>query len=359
MWIDAHMHIGSLDRIVEARRWFESLGLAGCWILSLPVVPGADPHYERNFNPEVLAAKAAIGPSARAFGCLDHSNLADGKGLSHHLAEQVATLWDAGFDGLKLWEGKPEVRDVLQARLDDPRLLDAYRAAGERGMPIIMHVADPRDFWISGAGPWDYTKIDLPSFDQLLEEFESAVAACPGTRFIGAHALFLADDPPALRRLLDTYDNLMIDLATGDYLYPSWGGDDAKRSDAKAFVERYSDRILFGSDAFFFPKNMRLLRTISEYVNLERTLRLQRFLGERCAFANPFVPRFDRYPVLRGISLTQPALGHVAHDNAARLLPTARPLDADTVSDYLDRWAPSGDVRADRAKAVIAQELAR
>jgi predicted TIM-barrel fold metal-dependent hydrolase len=142
---------------------------------------------------------------------------------------------------------------------DDPRCLRLFRKAGELQCPVVLHLDIP--FVPDGKGGTTY---DLDWYGGTVENLERALDACPDTTFIGHAPGFWreisgdADADPAkypqgpvapggkLHRLFDTHPNLYADLSAGS-------GCRALARDpqhARAFIERYQDRLLFGRDIY-------------------------------------------------------------------------------------------------------------
>lgn len=371
--IDSHIHIGADERIDELRAYVRALNLSMVGLLSLPTAGvGAEGDRTVNFNPEVLAAAAALrqdDPLCRvvAYGSLDNRALLRLDGLSPSdwdPAEQVRELAAAGFDGLKLWEGKPDLQAALGISLDDDRLLGCYREAGSLGMPVLVHVADPPLFWEATDTPWSYRDRPVPAFEELLRQAAAIAAAVPATRFIFPHLLFLAADLPRLDRFLRAAPNVWVDLAPGNYLYPALAGvpvsptgrdlHAAERNvaEAREFFARRRDRILMGSDAFFFPRRSSVLPGTPLEENIERYLRLHRFLTTAAWFGSPYANTPDR-PVIAGLSLAPEVAEAVLSENGGRFFgadAAAPPREFDAAAAYLDAWARGPRGRTDEAE---------
>src|SRR6185436_12998441 len=116
-----------------------------------------------------------------------------------------------GADGLKIW--KPFGLHVCDhhnqlVAVDDARLDPLWATAGELGLPVMIHVADPVAFFtpldrfnerweeLHEHPDWhfyptrpkgDLSHPDFPSFDEVMDQFESLIRRHPGTNFIGAH----------------------------------------------------------------------------------------------------------------------------------------------------------------------------
>lgn len=370
--IDSHIHIGAEDRMEDLLGYRRILDLSMVGLLSLPTAGvGEEGNETINFNPEVLAAAALIrreAPTCRvvAYGSLDNRALLELDGLSRSdwdPAAQVRTLAGAGFNGLKLWEGKPDLQAALGITLADERLLECYREAGSRGMPVLVHVADPPLFWEASDTPWSYRGRGVPSYEELLRQAAAIAAAVPATTFIFPHLLFLAEDLPRLDAFLEAAPNALVDLAPGNYLYPALGGVPVTRSsrnleaaartaqEARSFFVRRRDRILMGSDAFFFSRRSAVLPGTSLEENLERYLRLHRFLTSDLSFGNPYANTPDR-PMITGLALPPEVAGALLLENGRRLFGAAPAASAPAVSAaaYLDIWARGPRGRSDDAE---------
>lgn len=171
------------------------------------------------------------------------------------LAESVA----AGARGVKVWKdlGLGVRASGALVLPDDARVVRVLREAGELGLPVLIHTADPVAFFeplderneridelVAQPDWWFGDRARHPSFDALIEALVALVAAAPTTTFVGAHMASLAEDLTRLDALLTRLPNLHVDT----------GGRMAELGrQPRAFarlVERHPDRVLFGSDAF-------------------------------------------------------------------------------------------------------------
>lgn len=142
---------------------------------------------------------------------------------------------------------------------DDPRCIQLFRAAGELGMPVVLHLDVP--FLPDENGRPAY-------FDNwyggTVENLERALVACPETVFIGHAPGFwreISADAPSCRdvypkgpvqapgqvhRLLETYGNLYADLSAGS------GRMALERDPAHAikFLTDFSEKLFFARDYY-------------------------------------------------------------------------------------------------------------
>lgn len=197
----------------------------------------------------------------------------DGRALVADLDASVA----AGARGLKIWKDLGlGVRDASGAlvRPDDERVVAVVRRAGEHGVPVLVHTADPVAFFDPlhasnerleelAAQPdwWFGDRSRHPSFDDLMASLEALVAACPGTSVIGAHVGCHAEDLAAVGRMMDAHPNFHADL--GGRL-----GEIGRQPRAFArLVAAHPDRILFGTDAY--PPEPQAYRNLYRFLETE------------------------------------------------------------------------------------------
>ncbi len=174
-----------------------------------------------------------------------------------------------GARGVKIWKDLGlTIRDADGALIlpDDPRVIDVVRHAGELGLPVLIHTADPKAFFepldarnerideLMQMKQWWFGDRSVhPTFDRLLAAHRTLVESCPGTRFIGAHAGCAAEDLDLVERLLDDCPHYTIDI----------GGRMAELGRQprrfRRLLERHPDRVLFGTDIYpATPEQFRL-----------------------------------------------------------------------------------------------------
>lgn len=236
-----------------------------------------------------------------------------------------------GAQGLKIW--KPfglHVRDQNDklVAVDDPRLDPLWATAGELGLPVLVHVADPVAFFdpidnhneryeeLSRHSDWHFPSPPYPPFLSIVEAFAVVVGRHPATTFIGAHVGCYAENLDWVGDVLRRCPNFYVDISAR-------AGELGRQPyTARRFFIEFADRILFGSD--FGPwldgyrSYYRLLETDDEYFS--------------------YVP-LDPPPQGRwyayGLHLPDDVLRKVYHENARRILgmDTTR-MDADHTAEH-------------------------
>jgi len=168
------------------------------------------------------------------------------------LAAQIGVLKEQGFDGLKLIEGKPEVRKLLPYRLDGFLYAQMWSALEQAQFPVIFHVADPDVFWDRERCPdwarqrgWDYSDGSYPSKEDLYAEVDAILGRHPRLKIIFPHFYFLSGDLPRAARFLDDHPSVCFDLAPHIDMYQDFS---SAPEAARRFFLQYQDRILYGTD---------------------------------------------------------------------------------------------------------------
>ncbi|NBB22226.1 amidohydrolase family protein [Runella sp. CRIBMP] len=193
--------------------------------------------------------------------------------------------------------------------INDPRMKPLLMKCGELGMPISIHVAE--DAWmylpsdstndgLMNAAKWrvDMTKEGILNHDQLITTLEEAVRDNPRTTFIACHLANCNADLSQLARLLDAYPNLYADISARFAEFapiPRF---------AKAFMEKYSDRLVYGTD-MGFSREMYLT-----------TFRILESADEHFYEHN----RFGYHWPLYGLSLSPRTLKKIYQTNARKIL---------------------------------------
>ncbi len=253
----------------------------------------------------------------RVFGGVDWSQWPEKKNaFGEWAAERLRIQKERGAGGLKVW--KPfglHVKDQegKLVPVDDPRLDPLWETAGELGMPVTIHIADPAAFFdpvdanneryeeLSQNPDWQFTSPPFPAFLEILTAFANLIERHPMTTFIGAHVGNYSENLAWASDLLDRCPNYYVDIAAriselGRQPYST-----------RRFFLKYPDRILFGIDVGpeleTYRKYYRFLETDDEYFNYDT--------GE--------IPGQGRWYIY-GLYLPDEVLEQVYYKNAAKLL---------------------------------------
>ncbi len=195
-------------------------------------------------------------------------------------ANRLKIQKEAGAQGLKIWKGFGlHVKDQngQLVKVDDPRLNPIWETAGELGLPVLVHVADPVAFFdpidetnerweeIGQHPDWAFPSPPFPPFMEIMNGFKNLVARHSSTTFIGAHVGCYAENLEWVGQMLDACPNYYVDISA------RFGELGRQPYTARKFFIQYQDRILYGSDMGpdldVYRLNYRLLETDDEYFN--------------------------------------------------------------------------------------------
>lgn len=209
--------------------------------------------------------------------------------------------------------------------LDDARFDPMWEACAATGLPVFLHTADPLAFFeptdrhneryeeLAQHPDWSFYGADYPSHAELMAARDRVIARHPRTTFVLLHVGNQGECLDDLETTLARYPNTMVDISAriGEL------GRQPRRS--RAFVERFQDRVLFGTDAVPPPygdavPQQRLCDELYEIY--------YRFLetdDEYFDYAPAAAPPQGRWSIY-GLGLPSDILRKIYHDNAARLL---------------------------------------
>ncbi|MDP9033760.1 MAG: amidohydrolase family protein [Myxococcota bacterium] len=256
--IDVHTHIdASSERMAQALRVMNAVGIGLAVNLSGGTVTHAPGQPSQLEYTKRLADDAFPGRFVQYMN-LDYTDW-DAPDFAQQAVAQVeqgARLGAAGFKefkrlGLFLRDRKGQLLNV-----DDPKLDPMWHRLGQLGMPVSIHVADPKAFW----GKFDRSNerwneledhprwwfgdpMRYPLRDDLLAQLERVVARHPETTFVCVHLANNAEDLDWVDAQLSAHPNMMADVAAR---VPEIGRHDPER--VRALFTKHADRILFGTD---------------------------------------------------------------------------------------------------------------
>jgi predicted TIM-barrel fold metal-dependent hydrolase len=195
-------------------------------------------------------------------------------------AKRLRAQKERGAQGLKIWKPlglQVEDHNDKLVDVDDERLSPIWETAGELGLPVMIHVADPVAFFdpidetnerweeIGEHPDWAFTSPPYPPFLHILNGLRTIVKRHPNTTFIGAHVGCYGENLGWVGQMLDECPNYYIDISA------RLGELGRQPYTARKFFLQYQDRILFGLDAGpnldEYRLSYRFLETDDEYFN--------------------------------------------------------------------------------------------
>ena len=233
-------------------------------------------------------------------------------------AKAVKTLEDdvklRGAKGLKIYKSLGfSVKDNGKiVPVDDPRIDPIWKKAGELGIPVLIHTADPSSFWDplnaqnerwlelkthpgrkrDASGGKEFT------WEQLIEQQHNVFRKNPKTIFINAHMGWYPNNLAKLDSLMDAFPNMYAEIGA---VIAELG---RQPRTARKFFEKRQDRILFGKDSWVpdeYQTYFRVLESEDEYF--------------------PYHKKYHAYWRMYGLGLSDEVLKKVYYKNALKIVP--------------------------------------
>ena len=235
------------------------------------------------------------------------------EGWAENAVNQLAEDCKNGARGLKVYKSlglRNEDTDGNRIAVNDPRLDPIWAKCAELGIPVLIHTADPKQFWDEFDGDnerWLELKThprrkrnatNPAPWEQLIAEQHAMFKKHPNTTFINAHMGWFANDLGKLGQLLDEMPNMNVGIGA---IIAELG---RQPRFAKAFFIKYQDRILFGKDSWKpeeFPTYFRVLESDDEYF--------------------PYHKKYHAFWPMYGLDLPDDVLKKVYYKNALRIVP--------------------------------------
>jgi predicted TIM-barrel fold metal-dependent hydrolase len=202
---------------------------------------------------------------------------------------------------------------------DDPRFQSIYHELAVRNKTLIAHLAAvdaawephssnaPNTAYFAENPQWDMSvKPGAPTKQAILQARDHVLARNPDLRVVGAHLGSMEADLDGLASRLELYPNFAVDTAArvqNLMIQP--------RDKVRAFILKYQDRILYGTD----------LRFESETSDREAAQAWEKiYTIDWRYFATDDTFEFKGHEV-KGLNLPRSVLKKLYHDNALRCVP--------------------------------------
>ena len=316
--IDTHTHVFQGDPA-----FFAMLQRLHLHILDICVV---DRHgkYQAHLEPQLSAALKVVHSSGgRAALCTTFDPYPFSEpGFAAAVIRQINQNFDQGAIALKIWKNiGMELQDSKGNYIlpDNPVFATIYQDIAAHHKTLVAHVADPNTLWeppnpdapdysyyMEHPEWYMYKKAHPASKEAILQARDHILEQNPDLRVVGAHLGSMEADFSELGRHLDRYSNFAVDLAARmPYLMKG------PRAKMVAFITKYQDRLIYATDLGFEP-GQDSAKVVSEWE--DTYARDWRFFatGESVD---------ERGRKVEGLSLPEPVLRKLYHDNAVHWFP--------------------------------------
>jgi predicted TIM-barrel fold metal-dependent hydrolase len=262
--IDLHMHIDAKEeRYARAVRIMDAAGIGIGVNLSGGTVTQGEGRKSQFEASKEMADRLYPGRFVQYMN-LDYAGWNE-PDFAERAAKQIEEGKRMGAAGLKEYKRLGlSLRDAKKEliKIDDAKLDPVWAKCGELGMPVSIHVADPRAFWL----PYDETNerwtelkdhrswwfgdpAKHPPREELLAALNRVIKRHPKTTFVAVHFANNAEDLEWVERALDEHPNLNADLAAR---IPEVGRHDPEK--VQRLFTKHADRILFATDFMVYDK---------------------------------------------------------------------------------------------------------
>ncbi|MBN2315258.1 MAG: amidohydrolase family protein [Sedimentisphaerales bacterium] len=290
--VDAHAHVGDVERMKD---YVEvSKVLKDKYKINLDVWINLS--FQRRSGEGASEHLKAVKEKYqdRFLPCINDYRIQDGL---RYPPDELAEWMKKGIVGYKLWFG---VTDMI----DDPMFEPTFAKMEEIGMVAAsVHVAQPC--------PTEWCE-DPVKFWQAQNAWERVLDRHPKLVVINAHMLdhFNSDEQlDYLGYILETYPNLHVDLAARFQQFHRMD-----REKLRAFIIKYADRILYGTDIGGQPKPGQYENVAEQY---HRTFQL---LETDHMIRGGFFGETET----KGLALPEDVLKKIYYQNAVRLYPRVK-----------------------------------
>ncbi len=234
----------------------------------------------------------------------------DERDTAEFFLKQIKFYHEAGFDGMKMLEGKSECRKFFTHKLDEDVFELYFDYAEKNHIPILLH-----------AGDVAVTPEQIVLRDSIHDEILNVLKKHPDLKITFAHMFFMTGNREKLTRIMDTYKNVSVDLSMGGPIIPDFSDD---IENWREFITHFSERILFATDNWnrFFDGD-------DDFEVSVRHLPLRLFFESQEPFTAPIFGKKMMIPAL----LPKRIVDNIYRDNFVRIF-GEKPLEVDRKMAY-------------------------
>lgn len=320
--IDTHMHVNQSDcnisEIVNIyKKKMHDYNYEKIVVSALPYVETRKKARDFLQNLKTFYVKHELSTSCYALAGLSHSAYKE-KNTAEFFLKQAQFYDAAGFDGFKMEEGRINEYMVCGVALDDESYDLFYDYAEDRGLPILMHVGAPEEFYDNGT--IENTWKGAPTLFELYAQIDNILAKHPKLKLILAHFYFVTKHIEKAEEMLTKWENVYFDLTPSIFMYYDF---QKSPDDWTDFFIRNKKKILFGTDIGFSDAN-----TVGKFKDA------QMYLPRRFFECTKEFEVFDE--ILMPMPLDKEILSYIYRENALLLYGDApKPINKEKMAEEI------------------------
>jgi predicted TIM-barrel fold metal-dependent hydrolase len=359
--IDLHQHIDcTTQHLARAVKIMDAAGIGLAVNLSGGTVTRPSEGQPSEFERNKKLAEALYPGRFLFYMNLDYQNW-DQPDFAQQAVRQVEEgrrLGAAGWKefkrlGLYLRDGAGNL-----VKVDDPKLDPMWKRLGELDMPVSIHVADPKAFWLpynernerwkelgDHKNWWFGDTNKFMPWKEILESLNRVIARHPQTTFVCVHFANNAEELDWVDASLGRYKNMMADLAAR---IPEIGRHDPEQ--VRRLFIKHQDRILFGTDFQVVFDNRKLILGSSGDESPPADADAEVFFAKEWRWLETRDRNWAHMTPIQGdwtissIGLPASVLRKIYFDNARKLLARSLPLPVAKARHTTCDFEPDGDL---------------
>ena len=316
-FIDVHNHQGRMDtkeRLDELVADMDKLNMAVMVNLSGRGWSRSQEDANKTIEGAIHAIQANYPDRFAIFTNIDFNGISEPGWTEKSVKILEEDVKVRGAKGLKIFKSlgfNVKNADGSLVAVDDPRIDPLWKKAGELGIPVLIHTADPAPFWdplTKYNERWlelkthpnrkrDADKGDF-SFEELLDQQHNIFRNNPKTNFIAAHMGWYPNDLGKLDSLLTVLPNVYVEIGA---VIAELG---RQPRTANKFFTKWQDRVLFGKDSWQpdeYRTYFRVLESEDEYFQYHK--------------------KYHAFWPMYGMGLSDEVLKKLYYKNALKIIP--------------------------------------
>lgn len=316
-FIDVHNHqfgMNTKEKVDEIVTYMDSLNMAVMVNLS-------GRGWTRDIDESTRTLESYVGAVAEnqpgrivIFTNIDFNNISEPGWTEQAVKMLEDDVKLRGAKGLKIYKSlgfSVQNADGSLVAVDDERIDPVWEKAGELGIPVLIHTADPAPFW-DPMTKFNERWLELKthprrkrdvengdySWEELIDQQHNVFRKHPNTTFIAAHMGWYPNNLPKLDSLMTAMPNVYAEIGA---VIAELG---RQPRTANKFFTKWQDRVLFGKDSWKpeeYVTYFRVLETEDEYFQYHK--------------------KYHAFWPMYGLGLSDEVLKKMYYKNALRIIP--------------------------------------